>query len=93
MLVKFIPYHPASRDRGRQMVVTMVRIFMIRFCRMSISAWNSSRTCKQYSRSSWASSRRRPNRRSSMWNSRSSFSVKNAPSFFSNSQATSSSWV
>ena len=35
---KFMPYHPTSSVSGRKIVVTIVRICMMRFCRVSISA-------------------------------------------------------
>lgn len=72
----------------------MARVFIIRFCRMSISAWNSSRTYRTYSRSvRAASSLRRPLCFSTIRNIRSSFSQKYPFSSSSSSQTISSSWI
>ena len=73
---KFMPYQPTSSVSGRKIVVTMVRICMMRFCRMSISDWNSDWICVQYSRSSCDSSRRRMTRSSNNRNSPHSSSEK-----------------
>ncbi len=39
MWLKFIPYQPVIRVRGRKMVVTTVRNCMTRFCFKSIFDW------------------------------------------------------
>ena len=49
---KFMPYHPAIRVSGRNIVVTTVKILMTLFCCTSISDWYNSRICTNYSRKS-----------------------------------------
>ncbi len=61
MPTKFIPYQPATRDSGRKMVVTMVRIFMIGFAGCQFPPGTAPAPEDSIpARSSWASSRSRP---------------------------------
>ena len=59
MFVKFIPYHPTSNVNGRKIVVTTVRMPMVRFWAISICDWYISRICRIYSLRSdtWSPSR------------------------------------